>query len=83
MTFYNDLNNNLKDPTFAEMFWMERGRIQERDRIMNRVQDIEDRSHATRTPLFQETLLELIRDVVLDKDISIPPRRFRDIANGE
>lgn len=52
----------------------------ERSRILQGIKDIEDKSHATRTPLFQDTLFELIRDVVENLN---PPRRFRDIGNGE
>jgi hypothetical protein len=36
----------------------------ERDRILQGIQEIEDQSHATRTPLYQETLLEKIRGIV-------------------
>lgn len=56
------------------------GTIDERQRILEGIQKIEEQSHQTRTPLFQETLLELVKDVV---ENLTPPRRFRDISNGE
>lgn len=56
------------------------GTVDERERILKGIQEIESQSHATRTPLFQDTLLELIRDMIEDKH---PPKRFRDIGNGE
>lgn len=40
---------------------------EERDRILNAIQDIENLSHKTRTPLFQETLLELVRKAIDNK----------------
>ncbi len=36
----------------------------ERDRILQGIQELEDQSHATRTPLYQETLFTKIRDIV-------------------
>jgi hypothetical protein len=40
------------------------GAMDERDRILDGIQKLEDQSHATRTPLYQETLLEKIREIV-------------------
>ena len=54
--------------------------MDERKRILDGIQEIEDQSHATKTPLFQDNLLALIRDVVLEIH---PPKRFRDVGNGE
>lgn len=56
------------------------GIMDERKRILESVKAIEDQSHATRTPLFQDTLFDLVKDVVMQIH---PPRRFRDISNGE
>jgi hypothetical protein len=36
----------------------------ERDRILQGIQELEDQSHATRTPLYQETIFAKIRDIV-------------------
>lgn len=44
------------------------GQIDERKRILMAVQKIEDLSHKTRTPLFQETLLGLIREAINGKE---------------
>lgn len=52
----------------------------ERLRILEEINKLEQHSHQTRTPLFQDTLLEMVRDIV--KEVH-PPRTFRDKANGE
>jgi len=36
----------------------------ERDRILQGIQELEDQSHSTRTPLYQETTLTRIREIV-------------------
>jgi hypothetical protein len=36
----------------------------ERDRILQGIQELEDQSHATRTPLYQETTLAKVREIV-------------------
>jgi hypothetical protein len=36
----------------------------ERQRILHGIQQLEDQSNATRTPLFQDTLLEKIRELI-------------------
>jgi hypothetical protein len=56
------------------------GTIDERERILEGINRIEEQSHQTRTPLFQETLFELVKEVV---ENMTPPRRFRDIGNAE
>jgi hypothetical protein len=38
----------------------------ERDRILQGIQKLEDQSHATRTPLYQETMFAKIRQIVKD-----------------
>lgn len=40
------------------------GILIERQRVLEGIQEIEDQSHKTKTPLFQDTLLKLIRDKV-------------------
>jgi hypothetical protein len=54
--------------------------MDERKRILDGIQEIEDQSHATKTPLFQDTLLSLIREFISETH---PPKRFRDIGKGE
>ena len=56
------------------------GILDERQRILESVKAIEHQSHATRTPLFQDTLFELVKDAIVEMH---PPKRFRDIGNGE
>jgi hypothetical protein len=36
----------------------------EKDRILQGIQELEDQSHATRTPLYQELLFAKIRDII-------------------
>jgi hypothetical protein len=40
------------------------GTMDERERILEAVQKLEDQSHATRTPLYQETMFTKIRKIV-------------------
>ena len=40
------------------------GTLDERERILQGIQKLEDQSHATRTPLYQETLFTKIREIV-------------------
>jgi len=42
------------------------GALDERERILQGIQKLEDQSHATRTPLYQETLFTKIRKIVRD-----------------
>jgi hypothetical protein len=39
------------------------GTLDERDRILRDIQKLEDQSHATRTPLYQEALFAKIRQI--------------------
>jgi hypothetical protein len=40
------------------------GVMSERERILHGMQKLEDQSNATRTPLYQETLFNKIREIV-------------------
>jgi hypothetical protein len=40
------------------------GTLDERDRILRDIQKLEDQSHATRTPLYQDTMFTKIREIV-------------------
>ena len=40
------------------------GTLDERERILQGIQKLEDQSHATRTPLYQETMFTKIRQIV-------------------
>ncbi len=50
----------------AEKQGIELGAKIERERILEGIQKLEDQSHATRTPLYQETLLAKIRGIIND-----------------
>jgi hypothetical protein len=40
------------------------GTLDERERILQGIQRLEDQSHATRTPLYQETVFAKIREII-------------------
>jgi hypothetical protein len=40
------------------------GTLDERERILQGIQKLEDQSHATRTPIYQDTLFDKIRKIV-------------------
>ena len=40
------------------------GTLDERERILQGIQKLEDQSHATRTPLYQDTMFDKIRTIV-------------------
>jgi hypothetical protein len=40
------------------------GTLDERDRILQGIQKLEDQSHATKTPLYQDTMFTKIREIV-------------------
>jgi hypothetical protein len=40
------------------------GTLDERERILHGIQKLEDQSHATRTPLYQDTMFAKIRSIV-------------------
>lgn len=66
------MSNNLK--TYND------GIAEERKRILDGILAIEAQSHRTKTPIYQDTFFELAKDLIEDLR---PPRRFRDIGNGE
>jgi hypothetical protein len=40
------------------------GTLDERERILQGIQKLEDQSHATKTPLYQDTMFAKIREIV-------------------
>jgi hypothetical protein len=40
------------------------GTLDERERILQGIQKLEDQSHATRTPLYQDTMFTKIRTII-------------------
>jgi hypothetical protein len=40
------------------------GTLDERDRILRDIQKLEDQSHATRTPLYQDTIFDKMRAII-------------------
>lgn len=68
-------NGNVKH---SEAF--EAGAYFERVRIWEGIENLYKKSHDTRTPLYQETIYNELKDLLWPV---YPARRFRDIANGE
>lgn len=44
----------------------EQGKLQEKERILHEIDELEKQSHKTRTPLFQQTMFEKVRQIVQD-----------------
>lgn len=40
------------------------GRVRERQRILLAIEELEKQSHQTRTPIYQETMFEKVRQIV-------------------
>ena len=55
---------NPNDPELGIDSWVQKGRILERQRIMKEVYEVEALSHKTRTPLFQDTLFQIVKDII-------------------
>lgn len=60
--------------------FIQKGTISERQRILSALEEVEKRSHSTRTPIYQNKLFDIFRDIVNNTH---PPIHFRDIGNGE
>ncbi len=56
------------------------GQLEERQRVLNAIQKIEEVSHKTRTPLFQDTLLNLIREAINGKESIANQKRQRETS---
>jgi hypothetical protein len=53
---------------------------EERARIIGAINRMEEASHSTRTPIYQDTFFEQVKAIVYDIH---PPYQFRDKAEGE
>jgi hypothetical protein len=60
---FND-NSLLNDDFDDYNLGYQAGTLDERDRILQGIQKLEDQSHATKTPLYQDTLFTKIREIV-------------------
>jgi hypothetical protein len=60
---FND-NSFLNDDFDDYNLGYQAGTLDERDRILQGIQKLEDQSHATKTPLYQDTLFTKIREIV-------------------
>jgi hypothetical protein len=64
-----DIDDMFDDDSFLDDFddynlGYQAGTLDERERILQGIQKLEDQSNATRTPLYQETLFNKIREIV-------------------
>jgi hypothetical protein len=59
--FYDDsfLDDDFDDYNLG----YQAGTLDERERILLGIQKLEDQSHATRTPLYQDTMFDKIREI--------------------
>jgi hypothetical protein len=80
-TLVLDSSHNKHDQKAINDFVEQAVKI-ERERILNEIDKLEELSHSTRTPLFQDTIFERLRKV-LGGTRQHPPRHFRDGSNGE
>jgi hypothetical protein len=54
----------------------------ERNRILYELDRLEAQSHATRTPIYQNKVFDILRSII-NKTNTHPPTNFRDKSNGE
>ena len=65
-----ELSSKLLDETFDDddladfNLGYQAGVMAERERILHGMQRLEDQSHATKTPLYQETMFTKIREII-------------------
>ncbi len=57
-------DGSLEDDMATFNLGYQAGTLDERERILMGIQKLEDQSHATRTPLYQETMFSKIRQIV-------------------
>jgi hypothetical protein len=67
-----DIDDMFDDDSFLDDYddynlGYQAGTLDERDRILQGIQKLEDQSHATRTPLYQDTMFAKIRTIVNNK----------------
>lgn len=53
---------------------------EERARVLQAITEIEEHSHRTRTPIYQDKMFMYLRNVLYANH---PPQAFRDKSNGE
>ena len=66
-----DIDDMFNDDSFLDDYddynlGYQAGTLDERERILQGIQKLEDQSNATKTPLFQETLLAKVREIIND-----------------
>lgn len=77
-------SSHTKEDQLAINTFIEDLRVKQKLEILNKINEIEKQSHDTRTPLYQETLFRTFREILdVHEAEEFPPKRFRDISNGE
>jgi hypothetical protein len=56
--FWDDLENDLKDPEFSAMFYLERERIQMIDKIINQLDELREASAVSKADLARRLMTE-------------------------
>ena len=70
MSKENFLDEDFHDDSFLDddfddyNLGYQAGTLDERERILRGIQKLEDQSHATRTPIYQETMFAKIREII-------------------
>ena len=60
-----DMFDDISDDDLGDFnLGYQAGTLDERDRILQGIQKLEDQSEATRTPLYQETMFTKIREII-------------------
>jgi hypothetical protein len=59
-----DDDGSLDDDIATFNLGYQAGTMDERERVLEAIQKLEDQSHATRTPLYQETMFTKIREIL-------------------
>ena len=80
---YNTLvldSSHSKEDQRAVNDFIEYVTIKERERILDEINKLEQSSHETRTPLYQDTIFGKLRELLV---VPHPPTKFRDKSNGE
>jgi hypothetical protein len=80
---YNTLvldSGHTKDDQKAVNEFIEYITIKERERILDEIDKLEQNSHKTRTPLYQDTIFSALRQLLNPQH---PPLKFRDKSSGE
>lgn len=63
-----DPSTSRSDVKAINLF-VEDAKAQERERILAAIDEMESQSHATKTPIYQETMFKKVREIVLASEM--------------